>query len=140
MNRYISRSTQGFQLIELMCATFIVTAGLFGMMQMYIHGLRNIRAVNEYETAQIVLGNEMETLRALPFSKLLIGMEQPFRSYTPNMERMHLATGKVDIEALAGGPDRLLKVTVRLQWIGDHGRLIQKLLITLRTDMEASHE
>jgi len=64
--RYTSPRNSGFSLIELTCAMFIISLGLFAVVHVYLQGIEKMRAIDEYETALCALNNEIETLRALP--------------------------------------------------------------------------
>ena len=87
-------------------------------------------AINEYETALCALNNEMETLRATAWELLEPGEGLPFRSETPGVEQLHLAEVGTSIAA-ENGNTALKRVTVRIRWIGEHGRRIEKELTTL---------
>ena len=49
----------GAMLLELVCALFIVTVGLFGIMQMYLVAMDKTRGINEYAIASTALNNEI---------------------------------------------------------------------------------
>ncbi len=122
---------RGFSLIELTCALFVVTVGVFGALQLYTVGLTKMKTVDEYAVALRVLNNEVETLRALPFAELQPATKIPFRSHTPEGERLVNATGTVTITDRSEGGARLREVFVRLRWTGEYGRTIDKSLTTL---------
>ena len=121
----------GIALVELVTALFVLTAGLFGAMQMYHFCLSKTRALNESALALHTLANELETVRALPFAELKNGEALPFRSRTPALEELVNAEGTVRIEDYAPG---LKQVTVRIRWTGEHGRTVAKQLVTLIAD------
>ena len=120
----------GFTLLELTCAIFVISVGLFGILHIYLQGIDKMQAINEYETALCALSNEMETLRTVPFDALELGDGLPFRSETPGLEHLHLAETLCFIAAEEDGA-ALKRVTVRIRWIGEHGRRIEKELTTL---------
>ena len=131
----------GFTLVELTCALFVISVGLFGVIHIYMRGMEKMNAINEYETALCALNNEMETLRATPWDSLEPGEGLPFQSETPDMERLHLAEARTCI-AVESGSAVLKRVTVRICWTGEHGRRIEKELTTLiaRTDTNTVKE
>ncbi len=141
---HAKRSPSGSSLIELTCALFVMCVGIFGVIHLYMNGLDKMRAIGEYETALCALSNEIETLRALPPGSLSPGESLPFRSETPGMDRLHLADARVDAAPWPSAPNELMQVTARIQWRGEHGRLMEKRLTTLiaqpkEDDIYASH-
>jgi len=127
---------KGSSLIELTCALFVVSVGLFGVMHVYLRGMEKMEAIKEYETALCALNNELETLRALPWDELETGDGLPFRSETPGVEQLHLVEARSFI-TLEQEYDGLKRVTVRMRWIGEHGRRIEKELTTMITQDDA---
>lgn len=126
-NRLLTRN--GFTLVELTCALFVISVGLFGVIHIYMRGMEKMNAINEYETALCALNNEMETLRATSWELLEPGEDLPFQSETPGVERLHLAEARTCI-AVENGSMALKRVTVRIRWTGEHGRRIEKELTT----------
>lgn len=126
-----NKHQSGMMMIELVCALFIVTVGLFGVLQMYTLAFEKSSYVAEYTIALRALENEIETLRALPFEALDTGHDLPFRSETPEIDRLVNAQGMVAIENPVEGPDALKEITVSVRWTGEHGRRIEKSLTTL---------
>ena len=114
-NRLLSK--RGHTLLELTCALFVISVGLFGVIHIYLSGLEKMNAINEYETALCALHNEP-------------GEGLPFLSETPGMERLYLAEAQTCITA-ENDSAALKRVTVRIRWIGEHGRRIEKKLTTL---------
>ncbi|HPO14131.1 MAG TPA: hypothetical protein PLI09_11850 [Candidatus Hydrogenedentes bacterium] len=129
MKKCRHRRNRGIGHLELLCALFVVTVGAFGAIQMHMLSMDSTKAVNEYAIALRALNNEMETLRALPFSALEDG-SHPFKSETPELERLVRPAGTCVIKEYAGVPD-LKEVQVSLRWTGAHGRRIEKHLTTL---------
>ncbi len=127
-NRLLSK--RGHTLLELTCAMFVISVGLFGVIHIYMRGMEKMNAINEYETALCALNNEMETLRAKSWEMLEPGEGLPFLSETPGMERLYLAEAQTCITA-ENESAALKRVTVRIRWIGEHGRRIEKKLTTL---------
>ena len=124
----------GLTLIELIAALFVLTVGMFGVIQMYHFGLDKMRALNEYAIAMRAIQNEVETLRSVPFSQLDNTDSGQFRSETPELAMLVNATPTVSITDYDGGRKRLKQVTVSLRWTGEHGRTIEKKVTTLIAD------
>mgnify|MGYP001496035593 CR=1 FL=1 len=121
----------GFSLFELTCALFVITTGIFGVIQLYTLGLDKTKAANEYAIARTAIDNEIETLRALPFDELKNGRTESFRSRTPALEKLVNAKGIVVITDRTGDTRGLKQVEVILRWKGEYGRLIEKSMTTL---------
>ena len=124
----------GTTLIELVAALFVITIGLFGVIEMYHFGIDKMHALNEYKIAMRAVQNEIETLRALPFSELRNTDDGDFRSETPEVATLVNATPEVIITDYTGTENRLKHVEVSLKWTGEHGRTIEKRVTTLIAD------
>lgn len=125
------RRNAGFYLNELMCAVFLITVGLLGALQAHTLAFEKAKWVSEYDIATRVLSNEIERLRALPFEELESGRDLPFQSKTPELERLVRAETKVTIVDKRGDAPGLKQVRATVAWRGEHGRRIQKHLVTL---------
>ncbi len=125
---------KGFSLIELSAALFILTVGLFGVIQMYHFGLDKLNAVREFTLATQAIQNEIETLRTMPFSSLENGERQGFIAAVPELETLVQVSPTVSIRDFIEGRGEVKEVTVRIKWIGEHGRVIEKSLTTLIAD------
>jgi len=134
MTRRISGRRGGFALIELIAALFVLTIGMFGVIQMYHFGLAKMQAMNESAIAIRAVRNEVETLRAVPFDDLQNVEAAPFRSETPGMDELVNVVSDVAIKDYDGGAGRLKEVTVAVKWTGEHGRRIEKRVTTLIVD------
>lgn len=128
------RRNSGFSLIELNCALFVVTAGIFGVLGTYQLVMDKTRALNEYALAERIVRNEIESLRALPFAALEAAEAAPFRSQTPGLERLVNATPTLTILDRAETAPGLKEVRARLAWTGEKGRTIRYELVTLIAD------
>lgn len=129
--RYKSRHNDaGFSLLELTVGLFVVSMGMFGVFTVYHAGLKQVRAAQENAAVLRALENELETLRAAPFASLTSGTGQPFRSVSPELERLVGAKAETAIAAVATLENRLREVEVHLTWRGQDGRLISKSLHT----------
>ena len=64
------RNQSGVTLLELTAALFVLTVGMFGVIQMYHFGLDKMHALNESAVAMEAIQNEVETMRSLPYSEL----------------------------------------------------------------------
>jgi len=133
-NRRSARTCRGFALLELIAALFILTMGMFGVVQMYLFGLDKMRAMNETAVAMRAIQNEVETVRAMPFDELRNVEAGPFRSETPETAELVNAVPAVTIRDYDGGARRLKEVTVSIRWTGEHGRTITKRVTTLIAD------
>jgi Tfp pilus assembly protein PilV len=121
-------------LIELTAALFVLTVGMFGVIQMYHFGLDKMHALNETTIAIHAIQNEIETLRSQPFSELHNTDKAQFVSETPALSRLVNAEPNVTITDYGEASKRLKHVTVSIRWIGENGRTIQKTATTLITD------
>jgi len=125
---------RGFTLLELACALFILTGGLFGVITMYHFGISKTRAINEYAIAMRAIENEVETLRAHPFSELADVEGGPFITEPNELDMLVNArptvTVRDDFEGLSG----LKRVIVTIAWTGENGRTIRKSITTLIAD------
>jgi prepilin-type N-terminal cleavage/methylation domain-containing protein len=133
------RRDQGFTLIELTAALFLVTAGIFGAIQVYLMSMEATRALEEYAVAQRVICAQMGALRALPPDVLSEGEGQPFEAPSPELEKLMNAAGTTDIVAAADVAG-LYEVRVRIAWTGQHGRRIEKELVTYMAAQELPAE
>ena len=130
--------TAGATLVELVVALAVVTVGLFGVLQSYLVAMDKTRVANEYYIATRALSNEIETLRGLPFEELADGPGQPFRSRTPELERLVQAEATVSIVDRSGATHGLKLVRAQLRWRGDNGRRIEKQLVSLIANRAAA--
>ena len=129
----------GFTLLELTCALFILTFGMFGVIQMYHLGMAKTRVLNEYTQAMEALQNELETLRALPFESLRNVKHGPFVTQPRVLRRLVNARPRTTIRDYPESGGALKEVRVTLKWTSENGRTITKRLVTLiaqRTALE----
>ena len=124
----------GFMLIELTMAFSILTVGLFGVVAMYNFGTAKLDALRESTIALRAIENELETLRARPYAALGNITDGPFISETPQLTALVNARPSVTIRDYGEGTLRLKEVTVRVVWTGEHGRRIEKSVVTLIGD------
>ena len=123
-------SNHGAALFELTCAIFIVTVGVFGALQMQLHTMDKLHALQDYAVAERVLSNEIETLRAMQFDALAPGAGLPLRSDTPLLAKLEEATASVDILPHDDLPG-LWEVRVHVTWTIEHRRRVTKEVTTL---------
>ena len=135
-NDKLLNDQRGVSLIELTAALFVLTVGMFGVIQMYHFGLSKMHALNETTVAVHALQNEMETLRSLPFSELRNTNKGQFVSETPALSRLADAKPNVTIADYSDGAKRLKRITVSITWSGENGRTIEKTVTTLIADKE----
>lgn len=121
-------------MIELTAAIFVLAMGTFGTIQIYNVGTAKAAVVNEAAIAASALGNELETLRALPFDELDARAGQPFLSTTPLLKNLPEVSTHVAVHDDEPGRADLKQVTVTVRWSGEHGRVIEKGLTTLIAD------
>jgi len=121
----------GFALIEATTALGIAVMALFGAFQMFQYGLDTIRTTSESSTADRIVLNELETLRALPFDALETADKAPFHSTSPERDRLPGALAYVHIQPDPALPSQLKQVTVVLRWRTERGRPMERRLTTL---------
>lgn len=126
-----TKARQGFMLIELVVALFILAVGLFGVIEIFHFGLGKLHATQESRIAMRAVQNEIETLRGMPFDELAAAEDAPFVSETPEMERLVNVRAGVTIRDYPEGEGKLREVTVTVVWTGEKGRRIEKRLTTL---------
>jgi len=134
MGRRTARTYRGSVLIELIAALFVLTVGMFGVIQMYQFGLAKMHTMNEAAVAMGAVQNEVETLRATPFDELRNVEAGPFRSKTSATAKLVNAVPTVSIRDYEDGAPRLKEVRVSIKWTGEHGRSITKSVTTLIAD------
>jgi Tfp pilus assembly protein PilV len=137
-NERLLKNQRGTSLIELTAALFVLTVGMFGVIQMYHFGLNKMHALNETTVAVQALQNEIETLRSVPFSELRNTDKGRFVSETPALSRLVNAKPAVTITDYGDSSKRLKRITVSITWTGENGRTIQKTVTTLIADKKAS--
>lgn len=125
------RNDDGFSLLELSAALFVMTVGVSGMMYGFYTGLEKTRAIQETTIAVRAIQNEVEFLRAVPFEALEAGDRDGFLSQTPESARLVNAERRVSVRNAHELGPALKEVTVTLAWTGEHGRRISKSLTTL---------
>lgn len=128
------RRNAGFTLIELNCALFVITTGLFGVLGIYSLVIDKTNSVQEAALAERAVRNEIEMLRAQPFTALEPGEARPFQSGTPRLERLKDVRAAVAVIDRSEGNAGLKEVRARVVWRGDNGRMMTKELVTLVAD------
>jgi Tfp pilus assembly protein PilV len=128
------KNETGMSLIELTAALFVLTVGMFGVIQMYHFGLNKMHALNETTVTMHAIQNEIEMLRSLPFSELHNTDKAQFVSETPALSRLVNAKPHVTITDHGEASRRLKHVTVSITWTGENARTIQKSVTTLIAD------
>ncbi len=130
-NSTSAMSQGGFTLLEVCVALAILTVGMIGVIQMYFFGLDKLRTVNEAAIARTLVQNEIEYLRALPFSELKNGYFESFTSQSLKDAGLLNAVGSVSVRDVPGFEGRLKEVQVALRWTGEYGRVIEQQATTL---------
>ena len=127
----------GAALVELVTALFLVSFGIFSVLTMYHVGMTNARAIREHDWVMNALQNELEGLRATSFAELPPVWDGEFRATAPDLaELVNVRTHLTMAPHLEGRAD-LLEVTVSIRWSGEHGRTIEKSLVTLLAEKPA---
>jgi Tfp pilus assembly protein PilV len=120
-------------LLEITCALFILTAGLFGVLQMYSNALSHTRYMIEDDLASAILENEIETLHALGFHALSSGRHS-LQSEAAGLERLHDAEAYIEVTPTAGADRYARTVTLTVRWQAHTGRMVEKQLATIIAD------
>ena len=118
-------------MLELIAALFILSVGLFGVIEMYHFGITKMHVINESAVAMRAVQNEVETLRSIPFAELVNVENGPVRSVTPAAAKLVNATPTVTIRDYEGSSQSIKEVVVSMKWTGEHGRTIEKRVTTL---------
>lgn len=118
----------GSTLIELTCALFLVTMGVFGAMTLHLRAMDGTRGLQQEAIALQALRNEIETLRAADFDSLVPGADEPFRTQDGLLERLFDGHGAVQISPTPVVD--LVEVSVRVDWKADSGRKAHQALTT----------
>ena len=124
---------KGFSLLELLCAIFVISTGLTVALCGHFSSRDHLRENEARLMALTALENELETLRALPYSHLSTGAGQAFQSGNPMLDRLVDAACVTAIEEKAPG---LKRVQVAIRWRGGEGRTKSETLSTLIADKE----
>ncbi len=129
MNRRPQHSKRGVYLLEVTAAMAVLSIGIMGTLQLFHVGIKAMQTAEEGQIAMRAIENELETLRAMPSSLHHDTMEQAFISNTPEIDWLHGARSVVTTEP---GPEKTLaEVRVRIDWIGDKGRVMHREVIAL---------
>ncbi len=127
-----SLACEGFSLIEISTALFILIVGLFGVFQLFHFGIGKLHVIDESAIAMQAVQNELETVRAMPFAQLQDG-EHEFVTHDPALERLVKYTGKVIIGPAAEHTG-LKQVDISLRWVTQNGRVADRTVTTLIGD------
>jgi Tfp pilus assembly protein PilV len=127
------RGDRGAMLLEITCALFILTAGLFGVLQMYSNALSHTHYMIEDDLAASILENEIETLHALGFQALSVG-RHPLQSEATGLERLHDSEAYTEVAPAAGAERYARTVSLTVRWQAYTGRMVEKQLATIIAD------
>lgn len=125
---------RGAALLEVSCALFIVTVGLFGVLQMYTSALNHTRYLLESDLAQNILENEVETLHGAGFDALNVGTTSAFHTESEALRRLHDAHTRVTVAPTAGAERFAKTITLTVTWTGRTGRTITRSISTIVAD------
>lgn len=135
MNPRRSRSSDGFTLLELTTAMFLLVVGIFGVVKLFQFGLDRMRTIDESAIASQAVQNELEVLRSTPYAMLTDGV-RPFVTHDPALDQvLHLAATKVVVAPSPDGAPGLKRVDISIRWITENGRRAERSVTTLIGDM-----
>ena len=122
---------EGFSLIEITTALFVLIVGLFGVFQLFHFGIGKMRVIDESAIAQQAVQNELETLRAIPYAQLEDGA-RGFAAQDPALQSLVHAEGTITIASaeISG----LKRVDIALRWVTQNGRVAERSVTTLIGD------
>lgn len=126
LNRANARD--GFSLIEITTALFILIVGLFGVFQLFHFGIGKMRVIDESAIAQQAVQNELEVLRAMPFAQLQDG-EHEFVTQDPALQSLVHSKGTITIASAE--ITALKRVDIALRWVTQNGRVAERSVTTL---------
>ena len=113
-NKMVGMDRKGFSLIEVLIAFVILAVGLLGLAALHITAIRSNAGSNELTYATFLCQNEMERLKALPFSHT--DLEEGSHNRTVNYKGIEYL---VSWEVQDGVPDEDFKmVRVTVSWTG----------------------
>jgi hypothetical protein len=99
--------------------------------------MTNARAIREHDWVMNALQNELEGLRATSFAELPPVWDGEFRATAPDLAELVNARTHLTMAPHLEGRADLLEVTVSIRWSGEHGRTIEKSLVTLLAEKPA---
>lgn len=118
--------SNGFALIELIAALFVLSVGVFGTLTLYYTGMERMRAQQQELMATAVLHYEMESVQAMDAADLEAWSNA--ETEPPGMHDLEDA----EIERRVSERDgELFEVRAVLRWRGAGGRLMERSLTTL---------
>lgn len=125
---------RGAALLEITCALFLITTGLFGVLQMYAHALEHTAWQVESDLAETVLSNELETVHAVGFGGLALGEHAAFLSDTRARNRLKGLATRRTVSPTPGVEAFARTVTVSVSWRARTGRTVEKSVTTIVAD------
>lgn len=126
-------ATLGASYLELVAALFVLSVGLMAAFQTFHFILTKTRTIKEDAIVMRVMENELESLRAIPFSELY-DAAAGLRSNAPELGQLKDARATVRIAPYPTIPNYLKQIEVSVQWTGDNGRLRNMSTSTLIGD------
>ncbi len=120
----------GFGLIELVGALFVIAVGLLGTVTLFHFGVGQIGYVRECSVVRQAMQDEIETLRAKPFDQLIDQEAGPFTEAPFGLENVVNAQSTLSIRPDADGIPGLKEVEVAIRWTTSGGRTVDKRIAT----------
>jgi len=132
-----ARRRTGYTLLELLTAMGLLGIGVFAITTSFHYGLEKVRAMQEMHTAQTAAQNQLEQLRAAPFNELKLTKNTPLPT-TSALDSLVKASMSKCVQTYGDPKLGLREVKVRVDWIGDGGRVMHASALTLIGDKGGS--
>jgi Tfp pilus assembly protein PilV len=71
LRRRLQRNEEGFTLIEVLIAAFVLVAGSMAVFMTFIAGVHNVQRARDAQVAQGVAQREVEKIHALPYARVV---------------------------------------------------------------------
>jgi len=126
--------SRGYTALELITAIAVACTGIFGTIHLYHRTADGMRAIQEDRVVREVLSNALEGVRAAGTSPVGAGETAPVPMDDPRFDRLHLGTASFMGEA--SEVPGLVVLQAEVRWIGAHGRLRERRLVTLAPSPE----
>ena len=135
----IKRSEQGGTLVEVMITVLILSIAIVGTIAVFAQCNIFVNEVREQFFVNNALNEGMEEIRGMPY--LDLNPEDPTNPLTPPAEfdasglsSLNNATGSITVDDTIFSNDKIVKVTLTVNWTGIRGILMSKSLAAYVTD------